>query len=139
MSPQEAIKEYLDNRFLTDEVLKARFEEKQLTISDCYEALKDYAKKQANNSEAVCLADDEAFNVIVHFILDSETPKVHVVDKSLKLSEEEIEAAKLKALEQIKEEEIKKLKKYMQSLINRRLNKKEQKKWKYLLVYQVYQ
>ncbi len=110
MSPQEAIKEYLDNRFSTDQLLKARFEEKQLTISDCYEALKYYAKKQANNSGAVCLSDDEAFNVIVHFILDGETPKVHIVDKSLKLSEEEIEAAKLKALEQIKEEEIKRIK-----------------------------
>ncbi len=111
MSPQEAIKEYLDNRFQNDEVLKARFEEKQLTISDCYEALKDYAIKQANNSGTVCLADDEAFNVIVHFILDGETPKVHAVDKSLKLSEEEIEEAKAKALEQIKNEEIKRMRK----------------------------
>ena len=110
MSPQEAIKEYLDNRFQTDEVLKARFEEKQLTISDCYEALKDYAKKQANNSGAVCLSDDEAFNVIVHFILDGEIPQVHAEDKPLKLSKEEIEAAKAKALEQIKNEEIKRIK-----------------------------
>lgn len=127
MSPQEAIKEYLDNRFLTDEVLKARFEEKQLTISDCYKALKDYAKKQANNSGAVCLSDDEAFNVIVHFILDGETPKVHVVDKSLKLSEEEIEAAKAKALEQIKEEEIRKIKEKEKKAREKEKEKKEQR------------
>lgn len=127
MSPQEAIKEYLDNRFQTDEVLKARFEEKQLTISDCYEALKDYAKKQANNSGAVCLSDDEAFNVIVHFILDGETPKVHAEDKPLKLSEEEIEAAKAKALEQIKEEEIRKIKEKEKKAREKEKEKKEQR------------
>lgn len=127
MTPQEVIKEYLDNRFLTDEVLKARFEEKQLTISDCYEALKDYAKGKANGESSICLSDDEAFNVIVHFILDGETPKVHLVDKSLKLSEEEIEEAKAKALEQIKEEEIRKIKAKEKKAREKEKEKKEQR------------
>lgn len=126
MSPQEAIKEYLDNRFETDEVLKARFEEKQLTINDCYDALTNYAKEKANEECSICLSADEAFNVIVHFILDGETPKIHKEDKSITLTKEEIEAAKQQAMEELKQEEIRKVKEKQKKAREKEKERREQ-------------
>lgn len=127
MSPQERIKEYLDNRFKEDLILKSKFEEKKLTINDCYDALEKYAKEKANNQQSICLTDDEAFNAIVHFILDGETPKIHKKDSKMQveLTETDKEAARQKAIEELKEEEIKKIKEKEKKAREREKKKRE--------------
>lgn len=91
MTISEGIKAYLEERFKSDATLKAKFEEKQLSYSDCVNAIIEWARQKLKNQSGA-IEDKEVFEALVHFILDGETPQNHIQD----LTEEEIAQAQEK-------------------------------------------
>lgn len=110
MTAQEYIKSWLNNQVKSDENIANKVKERNLTASDCYNALMNYAKEKGTS---VCLDDNEAFWAIKEFILDNKIPEVkdyQATSETFTLSESDKEAARKEALKQYQEEELRKLK-----------------------------
>lgn len=109
----DTIKDYLDSYAKTDEAFNERYKNPDKNINDCC----TYILNQVKNSGCNGFADDEVFKMARDYYVDEIDPenlkpvngKV-VVNHHIELTEEEKEKARLKAIEEYKEQEIKRMK-----------------------------
>lgn len=105
MTPQEAIKNWLEEKIKIDKNIAKKVSEKKLNENDLYKALEDYARSH----QITCLNDTEAFEVIKEIILDRDVKKIKVESNkdyqaTIELSEEDKAKAHDLALQKYAEE-----------------------------------
>lgn len=117
------LKAYIDKKKELDPEIKKNYEERKLTIENCFNALEEYARKIADTDNVVAIRDEEAFALVDCFIetgsIDNFTPPLKSEEeasqyfnekfhnessKSVSLSEEEIKSIKEKVEEDVKKE-----------------------------------
>ena len=118
MNPKDRIKEYLDKKAENDELFAKTYAKENESFDECFKFILSEAQKKGDN--AVCMTDEEVFGLAVHYydedgIKISPMPNTRVevstsTDK-IELTEEEKAIAKERAINQLKDEELAKLKK----------------------------
>ena len=116
MNPKDRIKEYLDKKAEIDELFAVTYAKENKSLDECYDFILSEARKQGNT---VCMDDDDVFGLAVHYydednikVLPTTTRvKVSTSTEKIELTEEEKAIAKERAINQLKDEELAKLKK----------------------------
>lgn len=126
---KNAVKLYLDTRAANDELFAVTYKKENKSLDECCNYILSEAKKRGN---AVCMSDDEVYNLAVHYY-DEDNLKVEKVHNArvstsvpsvpVELTDEEKAAAKERALKAYQEREQKKI----DEANKRRLEKKREK------------
>lgn len=108
---EQTIKEYLDKRAQEDELFAVSYAKENKSIEECASFIIGEVQKSGCNG----FPDAEIFGMAVHYYDEDDIKDVKsvncnvVVNREVKLTEEDIAEAKSKAIEKFKEQEIKKL------------------------------
>ena len=130
MNPKDRIKEYLDKKAEIDELFAVTYAKENKSLDECYDFILSEARKQGNT---VCMDDEEVFGLAVHYY-DEDDIKVRPTTTSVKvatsaekieLTEEDKAIAKERAIRQLKDEELAKLKKAEDLKIRKAISKAE--------------
>ena len=130
MNPKDRIKEYLDKKAEIDELFAVTYAKENKSLDECYDFILSEARKQGNT---VCMDDDDVFGLAVHYY-DEDNIKVRPTTTSVKvatsaekieLTEEDKAIAKERAIRQLKDEELAKLKKAEELKIRKAISKAE--------------
>ena len=130
MNPKDRIKEYLDKKAEIDELFAVTYAKENKSLDECYDFILSEARKQGNT---VCMDDDDVFGLAVHYY-DEDNIKVRPTTTSVKvatsaekieLTEEDKAIAKERAIRQLKDEELAKLKKAEDLKIRKAISKAE--------------
>lgn len=144
---KQVIKTYLDNRAKNDELFSVSYAKKNKSIDECFEYIVGEAKKKGN---AVYLPDEVVFGLAVHYYDedDIEINKLPANAKvtaktSVELSEDDKEKARKQAVNEYKEQCIKKLKADEEAKAKKIAEKKkdmlEKRKEEELLMYSLFE
>lgn len=109
---KEVLKNYLDNKAQNDPLFKERYMNPEKSLDDCITYIFNTVKKSG-----ICgFEDDEVFSMATHYYDEQEIEIGEIVvngqvivNRSIQLSEQEIEDAKDKARERIFEQERKRM------------------------------
>ena len=109
---EKAIKEYLDQLIVDNEIFKEKYNNPNKSIKDCCA----YILGEVYQSQKTGLTDDEVFYLARHYY-EEENIKINsvnarcnvVTNKVYELNEEEKEKMRLEALEKYKQDEIKRI------------------------------
>jgi len=111
---REHIKEYLDALASKDEYFALSYENPDKNIDECC----DFICTEVQKMGVMGLDDDDVFGLAVHYYQEADPGKITkglaertkvVVNKQVQLTEEEIEEAKRKALDEITAKEVKRI------------------------------
>lgn len=118
MNPKDRIKEYLDKMAENDELFAKTYAKENKSLDECFKFILSEAQKKGGN--AVCMTDEEVFGLAVHYYDEDDIKikpmpntrvKVSTSTDKIELTEEEKAIAKERAINQLKDEELAKLKK----------------------------
>ena len=132
MNPKDRIKEYLDKKAEIDELFAVTYAKENKSLDECFKFIMSEAQKKGGN--AVCMTDEEVFGLAVHYydeddIKISPMPntrvKVSTSTEKIELTEEEKAIAKERAINQLKDEELAKLKKSEELKSHKAMSKAE--------------
>ena len=130
MNPKDRIKEYLDKKAEIDELFAVTYAKENKSLDECYDFILSEARKQGNT---VCMDDDDVFGLAVHYYDEGNikvrptttSVKVATSAEKIELTEEDKAIAKERAIRQIKDEELAKLKKAEDLKIRKAISKAE--------------
>lgn len=117
MNPKDRIKEYLDKKAEIDGLFAKTYAKENKSLDECYDFILSEARKQGNT---VCMDDDDVFGLAVHYYDEDDIKikpmpntrvEVSTSTEKIELTEEEKAIAKERAINQLKDEELAKLKK----------------------------
>jgi hypothetical protein len=103
---KEVIKNYLEQRATSDELFAATLKKENKNLDECC----NYIMKCAKEKGCSGYADEEVFGWAVHYYDEDDIKDIKpvsgkvVINKSIELTEEEKEAAKQKAIQELNEE-----------------------------------
>ena len=118
MNPKNRIKEYLDKMAENDELFAKTYAKENKNLDECLNFIMSEAQKKGGN--AVCMTDEEVFGLAVHYYDEDDIKikpmpnarvKISTSTEKIELTEEEKAIAKERAINQLKDEELAKLKK----------------------------
>lgn len=99
---------FLSKQFETDNVLANCYKDRKITLEDIYEFIYKSAEKYLNNKSGA-ISEDVVYGWSIHFIQDE---NVKVPEKeSFKLTKEDENETKAKAMKRFEEEELEKIRK----------------------------
>lgn len=104
----KAIGEYLKSQFEKDDVLKAAYRNRKITLEAISKFVTDCAKKQLNSKNGF-IEDNVVFGWVLHYVQDE--PVKIVEAESYQLTKEDKESARTKARKQYEKEELEKIRK----------------------------
>ncbi len=127
---QERIKRYLDDLAEKDEAFAFDYEKPEKSIEQCC----DFIIEQVQKSGRSGFDDDEIFGLAIHYYKENDLGDIKkidcsiVIDEQVKLTDEEIEEAKKRALERIEQEEVNRIKEEEKKAREKAQKKAEEKK-----------
>jgi hypothetical protein len=110
---KEVMRKYLDDRASTDELFAVTYKKEGKNIDDCITYILNTVKDSGCNG----FTDEEVFSMAVHYYDENDIKAGSTVDcevvmnHKVQLTEEEIAEAKKQAIEQVKENAIKEMRK----------------------------
>lgn len=132
MNPKDRIKEYLDKKAENDELFAKTYAKENKSLDECFKFIMSEAQKKGGN--AVCMTDEEVFGLAVHYYDEDDIKikpmpntrvKVSTSTEKIELTEEDKAIAKERAIRQLKDEELAKLKKAEDLKIRKAISKAE--------------
>ncbi len=127
---QERIKKYLDDLAEKDDAFAFDYERPEKSIEQCC----DFIIEQVQKSGRCGFDDDEIFGLAIHYYQENDLGDIKkidcsiVIDEQVKLTDEEIEEAKKRALERVEQEEVNRIKEEEKKAREKAQKKAEEKK-----------
>lgn len=109
------IGEYLLEQFKNDEPLKTAYKDRKVTLEDIYKYVYSRAEdmaKESSNQNAIGLEDKVVFGWVIHFVQDGEDKDIEALrigNNTVKLTKEDEETARARAMEQFQQQELERL------------------------------
>lgn len=118
------IKEYLDRRASTDHLFSQSYRKENKDLDSCI----SYILHQVQKSGLTGFADDEIFSMAIHYYDEDDIsvsqapPCTVIVNRTIQLTDEEIEEAKSQARKRYEQEALQELRKKREQKINPKKN-----------------